>query len=70
MLHQPAKHLVERGQVRLVSGWVHLQVDNDNGHAIDDGLHEVLKACRASEKAHYAGDPLELAHAQDSERSV
>ncbi len=73
MLYQPAEYLVEHCQELFIGGSVHQQVidvDDDIGDAIDDSLHEALKAGGASQQAHWTGDPLELAHGRDSECGV
>ncbi len=73
MLHESSEHLIECGQVFLMSGWEHQQVNNvhnDIGDAVDDSFHVALEAGGAPQQAHWAGDPLELAHARDCECSV
>ena len=47
-----------------------IDVDNDVIDAVDDGLHQALKACWTSEETHGGGDPFELSHARQGEGGV
>ena len=40
-----------------------INVHNDVGNFVYNSFHEALEACRAPKEAHWAGNPLKLAHA-------
>ncbi len=73
VLDQALQNLVQSSDVFWVSGGVYqkdVNVHNYIGQSVGHSFHQALKTGWASQQAHGAGDPLELAHARHSKKIV